>query len=286
MDFPSPQLAKLQTRTNSYLYTTELTSSFAKKSSEVHDSLFQYRQPVHDLKPRRSSLPDESTLGKQRLTSTTGSGLLQNFSSPDLSANRRKPVSNRLIKSFRKKKPSVESFKSYVDLDWKDENLEENESVSSPSSVFESGLSDIEPTKVNRTNVQRRTSEREAEATDNCLPRKGKPSSVLMNDKNRASACPISSETNSLLNENQVASGMLDTRRRFEKSSSARTLPQTPFKPKYGASGSSSLQIPELQRTRQSNRPDSYLLAMDAAGDKPLIPKERALRNESGFPCK
>ena len=97
----------LEDKSSSYLYTTELTSSFSKKSPNVHDSLFQYRQPVQDKANRPRSLPDQAELGKQRISLTTGSEILQKFSSPDLSAQRSKP-SNKLLKSFRKKKPSAD----------------------------------------------------------------------------------------------------------------------------------------------------------------------------------
>ncbi|XP_068751584.1 uncharacterized protein [Montipora capricornis] len=278
-------LPETRERTNSYLYTTELTSSFAKKSSEVHDSLFQYRQPVHYIRPRPSSLPDESNLGKQRVTATTGSDLLQNFSSADLSANRRKPVSDKLIKSFRKKKPSVESFKSYLDLDMTDQDSKENGSGSC-SCNFETGIGAGETAKATSTKFGPRASEGEVASTNGSVSRIGKTTSVSPSDKDILSTPPDSTENTRFLNGRQIASGIPDTRRRLEKSSSARTLPQTPSKPKYGANGSSSLESLQLQRIRQPPRPDSYLLAMDAAGDRPLIPKQRTLRNGDGFPYK
>ena len=278
----------IRERTNSYLYTTELTSSFAKKSSEVHDSLLQYRQPVHDTRPPRPcSLPDESNLEKQRITATTGRGLLQNFSSPDLSPNRIKPVSNKLMKSFRKKKPSVESFKSYVELDL-DQNVEENERVGSPStsSVFESSLSEGFPKKASNIDFMRSSSESDVPTPDNWTSRNGKANSLSPVTKTSLSPLRNSSEHSALTNGSRSDSGVPNTHQRFEKSSSGRKLPQTPSKPKYGTNGSSSLQRPDLRRTRQQTRPESYLLAMDSAGDSPLIPRQKTLRSGNGFSYK
>lgn len=267
-------------RTNSYLYTTELTSSFAKKSSEVHDSLHQYRQQFHDTRPARPcSVPDESNLGKQRITATTDLGLLKKFSSPDLSSNRIKPASNKLMKSFRKKKPSVESFKSYVELDL-DQNVETVGSPSCPS-VFESskGL----PTKDSNTDFMRSSSESDVPTPDNWTSCNGKANSLSPVTKTSLSPIRNSSEHSGLTNGSRSASGMPNTRQRSEKSSPGRKLPQIPSKPKYGTNGSSSLQRPDLLRTKQQTRPDSYLLAMDSAGDSPLIPRQRTLRGGNGF---
>ena len=272
-------------RANSYLYTTELTSSFAKKSSEVHDSLHQYRQQFHDTRPSRPcSLPDESNLGKQRITATTDLGLLKKFSSPDLSTNRIKPASNKLMKSFRKKKPSVESFKSYVELDL-DQNMEENERVGSPStsSVFESRLSEGHPMKASNTDFMRSSSESDVPAPDNWTSRNGKANSLSPVTKTGLSPIRNSSEHSGLTNGSRSASGMPNTRQRSEKSSPGRKLPQTPSKVKYGRNGSSSLQRLDLQTTKQQTRPESYLLAMDSAGDSPLIPRQRTLRGGNGF---
>ena len=286
LDLSLLEQAKTRERTGSYLYTTELTSSFAKKSPDVHDSLLHYRQPVQDTKPRPCSMPDETTLGKQRITATTGSEILQNFSSPDLSAQRRKPVSNKLIKSFRKKKPSVESFKSYVDLDLSDQNSEEARSDNSSSSVFEPATSAAEPTSATSTKLKPRTLESEASETNNWGSYNGKTTSFSPSDeKNNSATLRVSSENSGSSIRSRSAPEIAEMRRRFEKSSSGRTLPATPSRTKDETKGSSldskALQRPELQKTRQSPRPESYLLAMDAAGDRPLFPKERKQKTRS-----
>lgn len=75
-------------------------------------------------------------------------------------------------------------------------------------------------------------------------------------------------------------------RRRIEKPSSPKTLPLTSSKPKVGSKGnildSKSLQRPELQRAHQSPRPESYLIAMDSAAERPLIPKEQKQTSGNG----
>ena len=288
IDLSSLELTKTRGRTCSYLYTTELTSSFAKKSPEVHDSLLKYRQPVQDTRPRPSSMPDETNLGKQRITATTGSEILHNFSSPDLSANRRKPFSNKLIKSFRKKKPSVESFKSYVDLDLPDQNSEETGSDNSSSGVFEPAITTGKPSPAASPKLEPRTLDRDAPATNNLSSRNGKTNSLSPNDErlNYSGSLRGPSQTSDSRNGSRFSPGISDIRRRLEKSSSAKTLPLTPSKPKGGSKGnildSKSLQRPELQRAHQSPRPESYLIAMDSAGERPLIPNEQNQRSGNG----
>ena len=284
------ELTKTREKTSSYLYTTELTSSFAKKSSEVHDSLLQYRQPVKDTRPRPCSMPDETNLGKQRIAATTGSEILQNFSSPDLSAQRRKAVSTKLIKSFRKKKPSVESFKSYVDLDLSDQNSEAG-SENSSSGVFQPAISTAELTTAVSTKVEPRSSKCEALATNSCSSRYGKTDSLSPNnEKDFSVAVPGPSENSDSIHGSRVAPGIADLRRRLGKSpqTSARTLPPTLSKPKDNSKGSpvgsTSLPRPELQNEHQWPRPESYLLAMDSVGNRPLIQKQQ--RSGNGFPNK
>lgn len=270
-------------RTSSYLYTTELTSSFSKKSPNVHDSLFQYRQPVQDKGDRRRSLPDQAELGKQGISLTTGSEILQKFSSPDLSAQRSKP-SNKLLKSFRKKKPSEESSKFYVEIDLDDRNSgrdEETGSEYSASSVFEPAITAAEPTSATRTTLEPKTLQREAPTTNNRKSFNGKPNSLLRGDEqDNSNTLRGSSENPGLTNGSRVAPGVAETRRRLEKSSSSKSLPLKYPKPVKDQSrgstlDSNALHRPDLQNARMSPRPASYLKAMDSAGDKPLIPKER-----------
>ena len=284
MDLSLLEQTRTRDRTSSYLYTTELTSSFAKKSPDVHDSLFQYRQPVQDTRARPSSMPDQTELRKQRIIATTGSEILQNFSSPDLSAQRRKPLSNKLIKSFRKKKPSMESFKSYVDLD---PNSEDVGNDNSSSGVFEPVISAAVSSSVPSTAVEPRTLEREAPTTDNWNSYNGRTNFLSPGDANSSTDLRGSSEDSDATNRGRVAPGIAQMQRRLEKSSSAaNTLPLTSPKPKdqpkASTLDSSALQRPELQRVRQTTRPESYLFAMDAAGDRPLIPKERKHKAGNG----
>lgn len=273
-------------RTNSYLYTTELTSSFSKQSPNVHDSVLQYRQALHDKTARRRSLPDQAELGKQRITATTGSEMLKKFSSPDLSAQRRKPPSTKLIKSFRKKKPSVESFKSYLDLDLDAQNPgkdEETGSDTSGSGVFEPAITTAEPTAAG-TSVEPRTLEREVPVTNNCNSYNGNPkiTSLLRSSEQNSPSTLYRefSENPGVSNKDRIAPGIAEMKKRFEKSSSSKTLPPNSAKPvKDKPNGntldSNALRRAELQRARMSPRPESYLLAMDSAGYRPLIPKER-----------
>lgn len=287
VDLSLLERTKTRGRTGSYLYTTEFTSSFAKKSPDVHDSLLQYRQPVQDTRPRPCSMPDEANMGKQRITATTGSEILQNFSSPDLSANRRKPLSNKLIKSFRKKKPSVESFKSYVDLDVPDQNSEETGSDNSSSGVFEPAIRTVEPKRTASPTFEPRTLNRDAPATNNWSSHNGKTNSFSPRDeRNYSGALRGPSEIADSRNGSRFSPGIADMRRRIEKPSSPKTLPLTSSKPKVGSKGnildSKSLQRPELQRAHQSPRPESYLIAMDSAAERPLIPKEQKQTSGNG----
>ncbi|XP_078343824.1 uncharacterized protein LOC144629485 isoform X1 [Oculina patagonica] len=272
-------------RTSSYLYTTELTSSFSKQSPNVQDSLFQYRQPVQDKVTRRRSLPDQAELGKQRIALTTGSEILQNFSSPDLSAQRRGKPSYKLMKSFRKKKPSEESSKFYVEFDLDDQNSGKDEDTgsvySSASSVFEPAMTAAEPTSAASTKVAPRTLEREDPATNNWRSYNGEPSTLLRGDEqNNPNALRGSSENPGVSNGSRVAPGVAEMQRRLAKSSSSKTLPLKSAKPiKDRPNGdtfdTNALRRPDLQKARTSPRPASYLKAMDSAGDRPLIPKDR-----------
>ena len=269
-------------RTSSYLYTTELTSAFSKQSPNVHDSLLQYRQAVQDKAARRRSLPDQTELGKQRIALTTGSEILQKFSSPDLSAQRRKP-SYKLMKSFRKKKPSEESSKFYVDFDLGNQNSGKDEEIGSDNSasgIFESAVTAAEPTSATRTTVVPWTLEREFPATNNWRSYNGKPNSLSLGQQNNSNALRGSSENPGVSSGSRVASGVAEMRRQFEKSSSSKTLPlksARPIKdqPNGGTLDSNALRRPDLLNARTSPRPVSYLKAMDSAGDKPLIPKEK-----------
>ena len=272
-------------RTSSYLYTTELTSSFSKKSPNVHDSLFEYCQPVQDKADRRRSLPDQAELGKQRMSLTTGSEILQKFSSPDLNAQRSK-TSIKLLKSFRKKKPSEESSKFYVEIDLDDRNPGKDEDTGSEysaSSVFEPAISAAEPTSATRTRLESRTLltlEREGLTSNNWKSYNGKSNSLLRGDEqNKSAALRDSSENPGLSNGSRVAPEVAEMRRRLEKSSSKslplKTAKQVKDQPRGSTLDSNALNRPDLQNARMSPRPESYLLAMDSAGVKPLIPKER-----------
>lgn len=232
---------------------------------------------------RRRSLPDQAELGKQRIALTTGSEILQKFSSPDLSAQRSKP-SNKLLKSFRKKKLSEESSKFYVDFDLDDHNSgkdEETGSDYSASSVFEPAITAAEPTSATRTTLEPRTLEREAPTTNNWKSYNGKPNSLPRGDaQSNSTTFRGSSKNPGVSNGNRVAPGVAEMGRRLEKSSSSKSLPLKTAKPikdqPHGSTlDSNALSRPDLQNARMSPRPASYLLAMDSAGDRPLIPKER-----------
>ena len=237
---------------------------------------------MQDKTDRRRSLPDQAELGKQRIALTTGSEILQKFSSPDSSAQHSKP-SNKLLKSFRKKKPSEESSKFYVEIDLDDRNSGKDEDTGSEysaSSVFEPAITAAEPTSATRTTPEPRTLEREGPETNNWKSYNGKPDSPLRGDvQNNSTTLRESSENPALSNGSRVASGVAEMRRRFETSSS-KSLPLKTAKPlKDQPRGSTldpnALHRPDLQNARMSPRPASYLLAMDSAGDRPLIPKER-----------
>ena len=269
-------------RTSSYFYTTELTSSFSKKSPNVHDSRFEYCQPVQDRADRRRSLPDQAELGKQRMSLTTGSEILQKFSSPDLNAQRSKP-SIKFLKSFRKKKPSEESSKFYVEIVLDDRNPGKDEDTGSEysaSSVFEPAITAAEPTSATRTTLESRTLEREGPTSNSWKSYNGKSNSLLRGDEeNKSAALRDCSENPGLSNGSRVTSEVAEMRRRLEKSSS-KSLPLKTAKlvkdqPRGSTLDSNALNRPDLQNARMSPRPESYLLAMDSAGVKPLIPKER-----------
>lgn len=100
---------------DSYLYTTELTSSFSKDSHKVKDSLVKYRQHVDD-KPRPFSLPDRNELTKQRLILSTGTELLRSFASSAESVLK-KTASVKLKKKVQKTKQVSKTFKSYLEQD-------------------------------------------------------------------------------------------------------------------------------------------------------------------------
>ena len=238
---------------------------------------------MQDKASRPRSLPDQAELGKQRIALTTGSEILQKFSSPDVSAQRSKP-SSKLLKSFRKKKASEESSKFYVDIDVDDHNSgkdEETGSDYSASSVFEPAITAAEPTSATRTTLEPRTLEREAPTTNNWKSYNGKPNSHLRGDEQNSSPSPRgSSEKPGVSNGGRVSSGVAEMRRRLEKSSSSKSLPLKTAKPikdqpRGSTLESNDLRRPDLQNVRMSPRPASYLLAMDSAGDRPLIPKER-----------
>lgn len=108
-------LCPTRSGSDSYLYTTELTSSFSKDTPKVKDSLVKYRQHLDD-KPRRTSLPDQHELTKQRLVSTTGSELLRSFASSAESILK-KSASIKLKKKVQKAKQISKTFKSYLEED-------------------------------------------------------------------------------------------------------------------------------------------------------------------------
>lgn len=238
---------------------------------------------MQDKTDRRRSLPDQAELGKQRISLTTGSEILQKFSSPDLRAQRSKP-SIKLLKSFRKKKPSEESSKFYVEIDLDDRKPGKDEdtgSECSASSVFEPAITAAEPTSATRTTLEARTLEREGPAWNNWKSYNGKPNSLLRGDEqsNKSAVLRDSSENPGLSNGSRVAPEVAEMRRRLEKSSS-KSLPLKTAKPvtdqhRGSTLDSNAINRPDLQNARMSPRPESYLLAMDSAGFKPLIPKER-----------
>ncbi|XP_022806448.1 uncharacterized protein LOC111343523 isoform X2 [Stylophora pistillata] len=228
-----------QERTNSYLYTTELTSCFSKQSPNVHDSILQ--QALNNKEPRRRSLPDQVELGKQRITATTGSEMLKKFSSPDLSAQRRKPISAKLIKGFRKKKPSEESFKSYLELDLDTENPDKEEETE----VFEPAVTTAEALAVAASD-EPRTLERETPMTSDFIPLDENPklSSLLRSNSEQNSSPTLYkefSENPDVSNKDRIAPGIAQMKKRFEKSSSSKTLPTKSPKPVQVKSNGSTL---------------------------------------------
>lgn len=255
-------------RTNSFLYTHELTSTFSKQSPNVHDSVLQYRQALHDKEARRSSLPDGVELGKQRITATTGSEMLKKFSSPDLSAQRRKPISAKLIKSFRKKKPSVESFKSYLELDLDAENPGKEEETGSDTpgpDVFEPALTTAEATATAVLD-ELRTLEREAPVTSNFTPLEENPklSSLIRSnsEQNSSTLYKEFSENPDVSNQDRIAPGIAQMKKRFEKSSSSKTLPTKSLKPAQderngNTLGSNALRMAEFHELNQRQTPSS-----------------------------
>ena len=230
---------------------------------------------------RRRSLPDQAELGKQRISLTTGSEILQKFSSPALSAQRSKP-SNKLLKSFRKKKTSEESSKFYVEIDLDDRNSSKDEDTGSEYSVsseFEPAITAAEPTSPTRTTLAPRTLEREGPATNNWKSFNGKPNSLLRGDEQKNSTTLRgSSENPALSNGSRVTPEVAEVRRRLEKSSLSKSLPLKSAKPvkdqpRGSTLDSNALHRPDLQNARMSPHPESYLLAVDSAGDRPVIPK-------------
>lgn len=100
---------------SSFLFTTEMTSSFAKDSPIVHDSIYEYKQQPGFNKHHRVSLPDALELKRGYMVATTGTELLRSFAT--LPANFAKRASTKLQKSLKKKKRPSNTFKSYLDLD-------------------------------------------------------------------------------------------------------------------------------------------------------------------------
>lgn len=223
------QETRTRERTGSYLYTTELTSCFDKKSPDVRDSLLKYRQPVQDTRPRPCSMPVQSGFRKQQITATIGSEILKNFSSPDLSANRRKPtVSNKLIKSFRKKKPSMESFKSYVDLDL---NSDDSGKDNLSAAVSEPTLSVAEPSSAANTMVESRTFDQGPLGTNGWSHCNGKSNSLPPGSVNISLTLQVPSEDSGASNLSRL-SPEIPRMRRGQKKSPAKTLPMTSPNPK------------------------------------------------------
>ena len=223
------QETRTRERTGSYLYTTELTSCFDKKSPDVRDSLLKYRQPVQDTRPRPCSMPVQSDFRKQPITATTGSEILKNFSSPDLSANRRKPtVSNKLIKSFRKKKPSMESFKSYVDLDL---NSDDSGKDNLSAAVSEPALSLTKPSSAANTMVESRTFDQEPLGTNGWSHCNGKSYSLPPATVNISLTLQVPSDDSGASNQGRL-SPEIPRMRRGQKKSPAKTLPMTSPNPK------------------------------------------------------
>ena len=223
------QETRTRERTGSYLYTTELTSCFDKKSPDVRDSLLKYRQPVQDTRPRPCSMPVQSGFRKQQITATIGSEILKNFSSPDLSANRRKPtVSNKLIKSFRKKKPSMESFKSYVDLDL---NSDDSGKDNLSAAVSEPTLRVAEPSSAANTMVESRTFDQGPLGTNGWSHCNGKSNSLPPGSVNISLTLQVPSEDSGASNQGRL-SPEIPRMRRGQKKSPAKTLPMSSPNPK------------------------------------------------------
>jgi len=200
---------------------------------------------------------------------TTGSEILQKFSSPDLSAQRSKP-SNKLLKSFRKKKPSEESSKFYVEINLGGPNSgkdDDTASEHSASSVFEPAIAAAEPTSATGTTLKPRILEQESPTTNNWKSLNGKPNSLSRGDEQNNSATLRGSSENPGLSNGS-------------RKQSSKSLPLKSTKPlkeplRGSTLDSNALNRQDLQNARTSPRPESYLLAMDSAGDRPLIPKER-----------
>lgn len=123
---------------STFLFTTEMTSSFASDSPIVHDSIYEYKQKPGDNKPRRVSLPDPL---RGITVATTGTQLLKNFAT--LPANFAKRASSKLQKSVKKRTPVSNTFKSYLDLD---EPSSSQESLSAESNFLEPSADKVKST--------------------------------------------------------------------------------------------------------------------------------------------
>lgn len=130
---------------NSYLYTTELTSSFSKDSPKVKDSLIKYKQELDEKQPRRTSLPDRSELKKRHMVSTTGNELLKSFAS-SAESMLKKSASVKLKRKVMKTKPASKSFKSYIDLD--DGGLQDEGPLRTSSPLGAKNTKDTEQTRL------------------------------------------------------------------------------------------------------------------------------------------
>ena len=274
-------------RRGSHLYTTELTTSFARESPEVHDSLLKYRQTGHD-KPRPTSLPDQSELNQRCIVATTGSEILRSFASADMSIQRRS-LSTKLIRTFSKKRKSVESFKSYLDSDAvdrekADETGSDTSSLSSTSGVCESPVTAAEPTVAISTAVEGKTVIRDpslAQASPVNVSVAFNPDEVTEGPKDSSPMLRLGLDNSDLTGGKRVSPGVGLMHRRMEKSVTAKGPPSMPVKEKLKESSLSSQALigPQLRKARSSSRPDSYLLAMDAAGEQPLIPNQERNKN-------
>lgn len=173
---------------------------------------------------------------------TTGSEILQKFSSPDLSAQRSKP-SNKLLKSFRKKKPSEESSKFYVEINLGGPNSGKDDETAT-SSVFEPAIPAAEPTSATGTTLKPRTLEQESPTTNNWKSHNGKPNSLSRGDEQNNSATLRGSSENPGLSNS--------SRKQSSKSLPLKSTKPLKEPPRGSTLDSNALNRQDLQNARTS----------------------------------